>query len=179
MQTLHPHPAVSAPEVTITASAERTGPGALRLAYAVGGDTAAVRWPAAGAGGGRADGLWRSTCLEAFVAPAGGAGYAELNFAPAGDWAAYRFSGPRAGMAELPCPPPVLTTEAGEGALRLTAEVDLSQAAAFLGRRWRVGLTAVIEDTTGRLSYWALRHPAGKPDFHHPDSFVLELPEPA
>jgi hypothetical protein len=39
----------------------------------------------------------------------------------------------------------------------------------------RVGLSAVIEANDGTLSYWALKHPAAKPDFHHPDSFVLEL----
>ena len=37
------------------------------------------------------------------------------------------------------------------------------------------GLSAVIEDPNGVLSYWALRHPPGKPDFHHPDTFALEI----
>ena len=41
---------------------------------------------------------------------------------------------------------------------------------------WRLGLSAVIEETGGRLSYWALAHPPGKPDFHHSDCFALELP---
>ena len=36
----------------------------------------------------------------------------------------------------------------------------------------------VIEEINGRKSYWALKHPAGKPDFHHPDCFALELPPP-
>ena len=38
----------------------------------------------------------------------------------------------------------------------------------------RVGF--FIEDIDGGISYWALAHPAGKPDFHHPDSFALILP---
>jgi hypothetical protein len=42
---------------------------------------------------------------------------------------------------------------------------------------WRVGLSAVIEETSGRRSYWALAHPSGKPDFHHSDSFTLEVPQ--
>jgi hypothetical protein len=33
----------------------------------------------------------------------------------------------------------------------------------------------VVEDYRGRLTYWALEHPPGKPDFHHPDSFAIEL----
>jgi hypothetical protein len=44
---------------------------------------------------------------------------------------------------------------------------------------WHVGLSAVIEETNGRKSYWALCHPPGKPDFHHPDCFALELPPPS
>ena len=43
---------------------------------------------------------------------------------------------------------------------------------------WRLGLTAVVEETGGRISYWALAHPAGRPDFHRADCFVLELPAP-
>jgi hypothetical protein len=38
-----------------------------------------------------------------------------------------------------------------------------------------LGLSAVIEDESGALSYWALRHVPGKPDFHHPQAFAMEL----
>jgi hypothetical protein len=40
---------------------------------------------------------------------------------------------------------------------------------------WRLGLSALIEDTSRRKSYWALAHPPGKPDFHHADCFAYEL----
>ena len=40
---------------------------------------------------------------------------------------------------------------------------------------WRLGLSAVIEEANGRLSYWALAHPAGRPDFHHADCFTCEF----
>jgi len=39
----------------------------------------------------------------------------------------------------------------------------------------KLALSAVVEDDSGRLAYWALKHAPGKPDFHHPDGFVLEL----
>jgi hypothetical protein len=42
----------------------------------------------------------------------------------------------------------------------------------------RLGLSAVIEESNGVLSYWALKHPPGNPDFHHPDAFVLEVNPP-
>lgn len=41
---------------------------------------------------------------------------------------------------------------------------------------WLASLSAVIEEAHGAKSYWALAHGSDKPDFHHPDSFVLELP---
>lgn len=48
---------------------------------------------------------------------------------------------------------------------------------AFAGEGpWLASLSAVIEEAHGRKSYWALAHGSDKPDFHHPDSFVLELP---
>jgi hypothetical protein len=40
---------------------------------------------------------------------------------------------------------------------------------------WRLGLSALIEDTSGRKSYWALAHPSGRPDFHHADCFAYEF----
>ena len=42
--------------------------------------------------------------------------------------------------------------------------------------RLRLALSPVIED--GALSYWALRHPPGRPDFHHQDAFTLEIAMP-
>ena len=42
----------------------------------------------------------------------------------------------------------------------------------------RLGLCAVIEEESGVLSYWALKHRPGRPDFHHPDGFVLEIEAP-
>ena len=41
---------------------------------------------------------------------------------------------------------------------------------------WLAGLSAVIDEAHGAKSWWALAHPSAKPDFHHPDSFVLDLP---
>ncbi len=43
------------------------------------------------------------------------------------------------------------------------------------GQGLKLALSAVVEDDSGTLSYWALKHAPGKPDFHHSDGFVLEL----
>jgi hypothetical protein len=39
-----------------------------------------------------------------------------------------------------------------------------------------MGISAILVERDGRKSYWALAHPPGEPDFHHPDCFALELP---
>ena len=36
-----------------------------------------------------------------------------------------------------------------------------------------LGLCAVLESAEGELSYWALRHSAGGPDFHDASTFAL------
>jgi hypothetical protein len=125
----------------------------------------------------RAEELWRHTCLEAFLCPsAGGDGYYELNLSPSTQWAAYCFAGYRTGMQRLECAEPRVEVVRRENTLELTARIslqcfeDLTKSAA-----WRIGLSAVIEETSGRLSYWALNHPPGRPDFHHRDGFALEL----
>jgi len=126
----------------------------------------------------RADGLWEHTCFEAFLRAADRPDYLEFNMAPSGLWAAYSFARTREGMkpalevADIP-----INIESRDGALRLGALIDLSTVGDYAATPiWQVGLSAVIEDPTGAKSYWALRHPPGRPDFHHRDCFALELP---
>lgn len=105
-----------------------------------------------------ADGLWRHTCFEVFIATRSRA-YREYNFSPSGEWAAYAFSSYRKrDRAKLARP-------------RWNGKVATIPARG----RLRIGLTAVIEEKSGALSYWALRHPRRKPDFHDRRGFTLDL----
>ncbi|MFA4893730.1 DOMON-like domain-containing protein [Brevundimonas sp.] len=122
---------------------------------------------------GRTDGLWRNTCFEVFALLRDGR-YAEFNISPSGQWAAYGFSGYREGMANVEGPIQVVRAERTDDAFELDAIINWAD----WPRIDRIGLSAVIEDVDGGLSYWALAHPSDKPDFHHPDSFVLTLPPP-
>lgn len=120
------------------------------------------------------DGLWRTSCFEAFLKPEGGEGYIELNVAPSSEWAAYAFSGYRDGMAPLPIATPRIEALRSDHAFELDVTLDLAHA--LPPGPCRLALAAVIEETSGAKSYWALAHPDGRPDFHHAAGFVAMLP---
>ncbi len=113
----------------------------------------------------RSDGLWQTTCFEVFLARGDDPEYIELNFAPSSQWAAYRFWGYRDGIVELPLDTaPKIGIDAGETYFALEAEIGLP--ADWRGGELRMAIAAVIEETGGTKSYWALAHSVGKPDFH-------------
>ncbi|KAF0186468.1 MAG: hypothetical protein FD124_542 [Alphaproteobacteria bacterium] len=142
--------------------------GVLALRYVVRGEINALRLPERSASA-RADELWRHTCFEAFVSDS--AGYHEFNFAPSMQWAAYSFDRYRAGMRNAEgFGPPRIEVRATEDRLELAVELDMPD-----DMTGRIGLTAVIEEADGNISYWALAHPPGRPDFHHADGFAIDL----
>jgi len=147
--------------------------GALVLSYIVSGRIAELRLPPVMASG-RADELWRRTCFEVFLLPAPGEVYYELNFAPSTQWAAYRFDRYRTGMRvadEIGAPH--IEAQSAPDRFALQAALELSRLPD--NAPWRLGLAAVIEETGGATSYWALAHPPGTPDFHHADCFACEI----
>lgn len=163
------HPTEKAPAgLSISASlalaGSEDGPGWL-LHYRLEGDIGALALPPPAEGA--ADGLWRHTCLEAFVQDGDGPAYHEFNLSPSGQWAVYRFSAERQ-RASDDAPPrdgPEIIAERSDRSLVLQAWLPRALLPAHPGA---IGLTAVVETLDGRLSHWALHHPrADRPDFHH------------
>ena len=176
-QTLKPHPDSPCRVVLqIEVDIARPRPDALMLSYIVTGTMTDILMPPVAAAT-RGDKLWQHTCFEAFVRVSSDAGYYEFNFAPSTQWAAYRFSSHRNGMhAAGEIDAPRIEVRPGLQSWTLHASLDISGLPELVREAsWQVGLSAVIEDTGGRLSYWALAHPPGKPDFHHADCFALEF----
>jgi hypothetical protein len=138
----------------------------LRLAYELSGPLELLRIPPPQPRPQRRDGLWQHTCLEAFLAVPDQEGYWELNLAPAGHWNLYRLDGYRRNLRPEPAlralPVEVVRTP---GSLELRATLPVPAPLAEAGEL-EVGLSAVLEHADGDLSYWALAHPAGEPDFH-------------
>jgi len=177
-QTLKLHPASRCAAASrIDVEIARHRPGHLVLRYVVTGRIGDLRLAAVMAPA-RADALWQHTCFEAFLCASPDTGYYEFNFAPSTRWAAYRFTAYRRDMtvAKEVAAPRIEAQASGERyelqtSLDLDGMPNLPRDAA-----WRLALSAVIEETSGGKSYWALAHPAGKPDFHHADGFACELP---
>ena len=172
LQQLKLHPdSVCDAVVRIDASLAREA-GYLVLRAIVHGTIDALRLPSVVAAE-RADELWQHTCCEVFIRPPGDV-YYEFNLAPSTRWAAYRFDAYRLGMANATVIAPVITVAADAAQFELHARIDCTQLS-LSGKGCRAGLSVVIEETTGRKSYWALAHAPGKPDFHHAAGFVIEL----
>ncbi|WP_337188503.1 DOMON-like domain-containing protein [Phenylobacterium sp.] len=165
-------------DIAATATRRPDGPnGGLDVRFVLSGDLAALAIPPPAAPA-RRDDLWRRTCFEVFLRVPGQTGYLEFNLSPSGEWAAYAFTGYRERAADPDMAPPAVAVDAGEGRLVLDARLALPPGLPA-DRPWRASLTAVVETADGRHGYWAVAHAADRPDFHHADSFVVELPPPA
>ena len=144
--------------------------------YALQADMQALRIPALQTSA-ATDGLWEHTCLEAFIGVAGETAYHEFNFSPSTQWAAYAFRDYRERNVWTASTAPAITIAPTATGLTLEARMAAADLPANPAQQpWQIGLTAVIETATGEKSYWALHHPAEKPDFHHRGGFAFSLP---
>ncbi|MFT3849667.1 MAG: DOMON-like domain-containing protein [Propionivibrio sp.] len=175
------HPATPAPVVrSLEAKIGFNPDGSVGLFYCLRGDIIRLRIPEELVPQ-RLDHLWEHTCFEAFIGVRGETAYREFNFSPSGQWAAYAFEDYRQPAETLlETEPPIIIARRYAG--RLEVDVTLGpQALPPNDARvpWQIGLSAVIEEADtvdGSHSYWALRHPNERPDFHHRDAFALDWP---
>lgn len=176
---LIPHPATRCETVRRVEARCNCQSAALALAFVVDADLSRLRIPELKVSR-RAERLWQHTCFEAFIVVEGAPGYYEFNFSPSGEWAIYRFAAYREGMQSIAGEEgPAITVQSDGDRLQLDIVIRPEHFPEIDPRaRLKLGLSAVIENEQGKLSYWALKHPPGKPDFHHPDAFALEI-EPA
>lgn len=172
----HPCDAIRRLEVAVE---PQSLPATLQIHYRIEGDVGRLCLPPAGTAR-RRDGLWHHSCFEAFLRPDASDSYHEFNFAPCGDWAAYRFEARRA-QRSLPefCTPPSTQISRLAESYELTAEVPIGAVPELAcAGALHAALTAVIETTAGERSYWAMAHGGGEPDFHDPATFLLRVAFP-
>lgn len=173
---LKPHATTPSPMIeSLHACAILTNKGEIEASYKLTGQTGRVLWPALKPSGLR-EGLWRTTCFELFIAPSETKNYWEFNFSPSHEWCAYAFNDYRAGQTlihqldfsqfHVTCTENIATLQ-----VRFSPNPSLAR----LLKDTQIGLSAVIESVDGDLSYWALTHPAARPDFHDRRGFCESL----
>src|SRR5262245_43144790 len=177
---LSPHPTTSTtPARSVVAEIGRAR--ALELRFRLEGPIDALAVPAR-APTAFANRLWEHTCFEAFVAREGSPAYWELNFSPSGEWARYAFASyrepaPQAIDAPAPQAPRMRWSVSAES-LALDVSIGLDEMEGLGHAPLRIALAAVVEARDGSRPYWALRHPAPAPDFHHANGFAIALAAP-
>lgn len=171
--SLHCHPAqpcnseVAGLDVQLQASAEE-----ICVGYTLRADTRQLLLPE-WAEMHRADRLWEHSCFELFIRQAGQAGYTEFNFSPSGAWAVYGFGDYRQPLPPAAAPVmPQIHCSRNASQLALQARISAVNLPGYAASSLLVAIAAVLETRAGALSWWALRHPQAKPDFHHPQSFL-------
>jgi hypothetical protein len=164
--------------ITLAGRLERQGP-LLALEFLLAGEASggeeAILWPAPGGEPRRRDGLWQHTCLEWFVGQPHQQAYWEFNLSPNGDWNVYALDGYRRGLRPDPrygdLPMQAGIEERGRS-FRVTAPLPAPLAAA---PSLELAVTAVLEQRSGAISYWALHHGGAEADFHRRDGFLLRI----
>ena len=152
----------------------------LKLQFELLGDVERILTPTPSARPSRRDGLWQATCFEAFIRFEPSASYREYNFSPSGDWAIYDFSDYRSGMTPTDVAiAPKVSMERSSQRLSIEAHLDhslLPKPPHKGGSPLRLGLSAILLETEGAMSFWALHHPTPTPDFHDLEGFCLSVP---
>ncbi len=147
----------------------------IRVCYTLTGPLDDLRLPPSVSAPERRDNLWQESCLEFFLAEHGAEEYWEVNLSPCGHWNVYHFDRYRENMRQegnvvsLPC-----RASRSRHAFTLEAILD-PRGMGITGKSLLAGVSAVLLSRDNVLSYWALAHPAEKPDFHLRKSFLLAL----
>ena len=148
---------------------------ALEITYRVAGRIAEIAVPSKQPAR-RSEGLWQHSCFEIFLGSPNGSSYLEFNFSPSSQWACYEFAGYRSGGTNREMlVRPVNQCECSARTIELTATVFLGQDWLLRMQPFRIGLAAVVEEASGALSYWALKHVTPQPDFHREQCWLLEF----
>ena len=174
------HPATPCPvDLTLSVSLSawhEDGEPRVQLDFEATGEVQRLRIPVAVASPSQADGLWKHSCFESFMANAQGTGYQEFNCAPSGQWAHYHFASERQREEQRNNPSASgIAVALTASSLHLSARLPVQMPSDSL--QW--GFTAVLELEDGSLSYWALHHPKPQPDFHNRGGWTVQWPPSA
>lgn len=121
----------------------------------------------------RKDELWKQTCFEFFVKKSEHKNYFEFNASPKGQWNFYRFSDYRSPIEKENSINHIKMSSVQQGQWKvLVYKLDLNPLFKP-GDSLLFSFSAVVKQGV-EVSYWAHKHSAEKPDFHHVNNFTIE-----
>lgn len=167
-------PFVSGSSSLLVQASIRSQMNELVIDFALTGDLESIVIPSLGTSSERADRLWETTCFECFFSQVAIKEYWEVNLSPAGSWNYYSFTDYRQGMNEV-AEVGLLRVQSSlaDNVLSLSAAIPLP--ARLANEDLAIGVCSVVKEKAGPTQYWALAHPAERPDFHDRRSFTITL----
>lgn len=173
--TLVPFDTTSAPNITIETELNTTHESVF-ISYKVQGDLASIDLGPGVPNHARVIKLWEKSCFELFIKNSKD-NYIEFNFSPEFEWNCFYFEKKGDALAEyarMNC----LKTDIllSLEVFHLIVEIDKSKfPEGFFAGDLSAGITSVIKEKSGKMSYWALSHNDTRPNFHHFDSFKYKF----
>ena len=173
---LQPFDSITTDRIGIAVSGEVTLKNTLiQISYQLLGNIGEINIPQHSENASRKDNLWESTCLELFITKSGNSDYWEYNLSPSQDWAVFRFTEYRENKTDdLTISNIDIDTRIDNSTLfELNSSLPIPDT--LIGHRLCVGISAVIQDNSGNVYYYALDHLNQQPDFHDRNSFAITL----
>ncbi len=172
---LIPYPAENLLHIKITGDIERAGT-QLSARYTLSGEINSIIFPSSSISPMRKHDLWKATCFEFFIAPAGQTQYWEFNLSPSGNWNVYHMDAYRQVNMREEEKVTSLPFTFQKTDIQINLEISVNTAS-FLPstQKLEVGIAAIIQTANETETYWALTHPNPQADFHHRAGFVIAL----
>ena len=169
--TLIPYDLTTPPHITIETELNTTE-SSVFISYKVSGELAGIDLGHGEPNHSRVIKLWEKTCFELFLKTKEDS-YIEFNFSPEFEWNCFYFQKKGDTLVEYARYDSVKTDILlSLDVFHLIVELDKSKFPdGFFHGQVNAGITSVIKEKNGKITYWALSHHDTRPNFHDFRSF--------
>lgn len=173
--TLIPYDLSSPPHISIETELNTTE-SSIFISYKVCGELASIDLGEGHPNHARVMKLWEKSCFELFIKTKEDS-YIEFNFSPEFEWNCFYFTKKGDPVLEYARFDSVKTDILlSLDVVHLIVELDKKKFPdGFFQGPLHAGISSVIKEKNGNMSYWALSHEDIKPNFHHFDSFKYKF----
>lgn len=174
--SLIPFNHIGAPAIDLTCELN-ANPTSLFISYKMTGNLASIDLGDEDPKHARVIKLWEKSCFELFIKNQNDS-YIEFNFSPEFEWNAFFFEKKGDALKEfVKIDKLKIDILLSKDVFQLIVEIDKGKfpTGFFEGQEHLAGITSVIKDKSGSLSYWALSHEDTRPNFHDFRSFKYKF----